>query len=108
MVMVNFDTDMMYETMFNYYQPSGGDQYLQALQNQDNIKLLFYNERNQEARRIRINNRLRQDVQTLTKRLEAAKPWSMKEFDRAKEVLYQNFPTGMDLWKAIDESKLTK
>lgn len=106
MVQVNFDEEMMYETMFNYHQTSGGEPYLHALQQQDNIYLIFYDEKNKESRRIRIKNQFKQDVQQFTNILKTTEPWSMEDFDRAKEQLYANFPTGMDLWRAIDEKNL--
>lgn len=31
MILVNFDREMLYETMFNYYRTEGGEKYLDAL-----------------------------------------------------------------------------
>ena len=103
MLMVNYDTDMMYETMFNYYQSSGGEQFLRALKTQDDIKILFFNERHENVRKIRINNNMKSDIEKIEKYLQESTPWSMQDFDLTKEKLYEQYPTGMDLWKAIDK-----
>lgn len=103
MLMVNNDTDMMYETMFNYYQTSGGEQFLRALKTQDDIKILFFNERHENVRSICMNNSLKAGIEEMENYLRKSIPWSMKDFDLAKEELYRQYPTGMDLWKAIDK-----
>lgn len=101
MVMVNFDNDMLYETMFNYHQSSGGDMFLEALINQDNIKLFFCDEFNKEVRRIRIDNNFKEDATSILNILQKSEAWSMKEFDEVKEQLYEQFPTNHDLWRAL-------
>lgn len=101
MVLVNFDSDMLYETMFNYYQTNGGSMYLKVLKKQDRILLFFCDESNREVRRIRINNNFKSQIQSIEKILQEVSPWTMEEFDKAKETLYEQYPAGEDLWKAL-------
>lgn len=106
MLMVNNDTDMIYETMFKYYQTSGGEQFLKALKQQKDIKLLFFNKKHEEVRKISINNNVKADIETLEKHLQESNSWSMKDFDLAKEKLYKLYPISMDSWKAFDKTNL--
>lgn len=104
MLMVNNDKDMLYETMFNYYQTSGGQKYLDALKKQDDIKILFFNEMHKNVRQISVKNRLQDKIKVFEEHLQKATPWSMQAFDYAKEELYKMYPTGIDLWKALGEN----
>lgn len=106
MILVNNDYDMLYETMFNYYQTGGGAKYIDTLKNQDTIKLLFFNENNEEARQIQINNTIRDDITEIAMRLSSIKEWSMNDFDRAKEKLYEIYPTPLHLWNILGNKLL--
>jgi hypothetical protein len=106
MLMVNNDTNMMYETMFNYRQTSGGQQFLDALKKQDDIKLIFFNEKHEAVRKIGIKNSIKADIELLEKHLKESNSWSMDDFDRVKEELYKLYPSGTDLWKALDRVDL--
>lgn len=106
MILVNFDREMLYETMFNYYRTEGGEKYLDALSRQDNISLLFCNEQNEVVRRICVKNSIKNDVKEMIKIFKKANPWASEEFDRAKEKLYRQFPSPEDLWKALNKNSL--
>lgn len=103
MAMVNNDEEMLYETMFNYHQPSGGEKYLNALLKQETIKIVFYNEKGREVRRISVKNFRKDLLGLIADTLRKTKPWKMEDFDAAKEKLYENFPSPMDLWVAMGE-----
>lgn len=106
MVQVNHDKDMLYETMFNYYQTSGGAMYLEPLTSQKEIMLLFYDEKNKEARRIVIRNTFQKSIRHFLKLLSETPSWSMSKFDEAKEKLYEDFPKPQDLWRELGKKSL--
>lgn len=101
MMLVNNDYDMLYETVFNYHQTGGGAKYIDTLKNQGTIKLLFFNENNEEARQIQINNTIRDDITEIAMRLSSTKEWSMIDFDNAKEKLYRIYSTPQHLWNSL-------
>lgn len=74
---------------------------MEALKKQGRILLFFCDESNREVRRIRINNNFKSQIQSIEKILQEVSPWTMEEFGKAKETLYEQYPAGEDLWKAV-------
>jgi hypothetical protein len=99
MLLVNRDFDMLYESYFNYYRTGeDGDLGLKALTEQHSIHVIFFNEQNEKARAIRMDNRIKEDIEEIRIRLANMKPWTMDEFDVAKAESYKTFPTPEIMW----------
>jgi hypothetical protein len=111
MLLVNRDFDMLYEMFFNYHQTNNGEvsneghKYLSTLSKQDEIPILFYNENNERVRNMMIKNNIKEEVFEMLWRLTNTKPWTMKEFDIAKEKVYKIYPSPMDLWNHLTKIK---
>lgn len=101
MILINRDYDMLYECVFNYHQTSGGKEYLDVLERQDNIHIIFFDENNKNARNIRISNQIKDEMCEYNIRLSSIKPWTMEQFDYAKLKMYEMFPTPMVLWNKL-------
>jgi hypothetical protein len=111
MLLINRDFDMLYEMFFNYHQTENGEisdkghDYLSILSKQNEIPILFYNEDNKRIRNLIIKNNIKEEVFEMLWRLTNTKPWTMKEFDIAKEKIYKIYPSPMDIWNHLTKIK---
>lgn len=90
----------VYETWLNYHQTGGGQQYFQDLAKQDRLPIIFYGSRRRE-RSIIIRNPLKDLMASALEVLADAKPWSMSQFDQARERIYAQHPSVHALWRAL-------
>jgi len=90
----------LYESWFNYYQTSEiGPQYFRDLIEQPTITFAFFTP--EPTRVLAIANNLGAFFTQAQARAAALKPWSMRQFDAAREKIYQRFPTVARLWKEV-------
>ncbi len=89
----------LYETWFNYYQTDGGEKYFRDLIEQPAITFAFFAP--DPIRVIAVANHLGDFFAQAQARATALKPWSMRDFDAAREKIYQRFPTVSKLWKEV-------
>lgn len=102
LVLVNRNFDMLYECMFNYYQESGGHNFIDLLSNQKRILVSFFNDDGKIERKIALNNNLK-NINEIKNLLNNYPAWSMKEFDIAKSELYKKYGSPQELWYAMSE-----
>jgi len=94
----------IYESWLNVYQSgSDGFLYLETLAVQDQLVFVFYGDKQRSERKLAIQNSLKVFAQDALQELQATVPWSMKDFDKAKDALYDRYPTGEDLWQALGQ-----
>jgi len=105
MILINQDFDMLYETVFNYYQTGGGKKYFDVLKKQEYIDIMFFDEKNENARNIRINNQLQNEITEYNMRVASIKPWSMNQFDKAKQKMFEKYLRPTDLWNELGNKK---
>ena len=100
-ILVRITGGETYETWFNYHQTGGGQAYLQDWQQQARLPILFYTATKRE-RAISISNKHLADFwRQVGPQLEASRPWSMLDFDTAREELYGQYPTPQRLWQRL-------
>ncbi len=104
-VMVQVRSEL-YETWLNVYQRGAdGFSYLRTLAGQDQVAFVFYGDKQRSERKLVIRNRLNVFAQDALATLESATPWSMQEFDKARDALYKRYPTPETLWQALAQSQ---
>ncbi|OIO37211.1 MAG: hypothetical protein AUJ72_04955 [Candidatus Omnitrophica bacterium CG1_02_46_14] len=100
-VMIKLAT-FLYETWWNYYQPQGkGEKYFDDMIRQTMIPILVYDHR-QQRRSIGIHNSLASSFKKCREAILRKSPWSMKDFDAAKQKLCDQYPSVATLWEALD------
>jgi hypothetical protein len=90
-----------YETWWNYYQPQGeGQKYFDDMILQTMIPILIYDHR-QKRRSIGIRNSLASSFKKYKEAIIQKTPWSMKDFDIAKQNICDQYPSIAALWEAL-------
>lgn len=101
MMQPNGDMDMLYETWFNYNATDGfGQKSFEDLTHQDNIVFWFIDEKGNE-RKIGIKNSLKDAFSDYVNKIALINPWTMQEFDRARNMLYADYPSPAHLWNTL-------
>lgn len=89
--------DVLYESYLNVYSTTRRDS-LDILSKQNNFKILVYDEKDKEHRVLRLKNHLKEDLEKMKKISQTYSPWSMSQFDDAKEKIFKMFPDGFIMW----------
>jgi hypothetical protein len=90
----------LYETWFNYHQTSDlGDPYFRAMIDQPTLTIAFFTP--DPTKMIAINNRTGNLFVQALEKVQALRPWSMHQFDTARDKVYTHYPTVAKLWKEI-------
>lgn len=93
---------ILYETLLNYHSEDG-NKCLKLLTKQQNLYFMIHDEDNNSIRNIAMNNSLCQAFKKFENVIKSQSfKWSMNDFDKAKERLYQIYPTPVDLWNNLD------
>lgn len=99
---VNEDVNMLYESWLNYHDTGGyAQKTFQDLTRQDNIPFIFYDSQGNECRKIGIKNNLKETFQEYIAQIDKLQPWSMQDFDKARNTVYAEFPSPMSLWQSF-------
>jgi hypothetical protein len=94
--------DLIYETWFNYYEPTGaGKKALEGLARQRTIAFHLYGDRGKWQASITINNSRKDFFRAAAERGAKIAPWSMTAFDGVRESLYTLYPSPLAFWKAL-------
>jgi hypothetical protein len=100
MMKVENDQDMLYESWWNFYQSQGKESFIN-MSIQEKLRILFFNEKNDLKIKKEINNGLSLAFCEYLNNIRYKSPWTMKDFDKAKEDIYNKYPTPKKLWEAI-------
>ena len=102
---INYDYELLYETTLNVHLSDGlGLEYLNDLCSQDRILFHFYEGR-ERKRSIMIENKMKSEFEKIKAAVEKLPAWTMKDFDWAKERLFQDFTTPTKLFNALESDK---
>lgn len=94
----------IFEAWLNVHQIGGGMQYLQDLATQKRILAILYGDKGRE-RAIESLNMLKSTFAHILAEVAGLPPWSMQDFDRARERVYRWYPTPKELWWGLDKSQ---
>jgi len=89
-----------YETWWNYHRDDDGNKYFDDMILQAMIPILVYDDR-QQRRSIGIRNSLAPSFKKYIEAIVQKSPWSMKDFDAAKEKLCAQYLTVAALWEVL-------
>lgn len=94
--------DEIYETWLNVHQEGGdGFGYLRDLATQDQVHFILYGDGGRREGKVSVLNSIQGFAGETLKEVEQSRAWSMREFDAAREHIYEKYPTVADLWKAL-------
>lgn len=92
----------IFETWVNVCQAGGnGPDVVKDLAAQERIAIQFYDSRPEPERSLQIYNSMRSFFESLTEQLQIVTPWTMRQFDQAREQIYKRYPEIMDLWRGL-------
>ena len=89
-----------YETWWNYHQEGGGEKYFEDMTRQLTLPILVYDEQS-KRRSVMVRNSLSSIFRSYADKLRLKPPWSMKAFDAARDRIYDEHATVIDLWNAL-------
>ena len=90
-----------YECWFNYWQTGGGADYAGDWQRQDRLPIVFYSDHGRE-RAISIKMGTFGDFwRRIGPELAASQPWSMRDFDDARDATFNEYPSPGLLWRRL-------
>jgi hypothetical protein len=92
--------ESVYETWINQYDEEGG--VLETLADQRRLAVRLYGDDCQHVCTLAISNQLQPFARHALGRIAAlADPWTMPQFDRARDMVYRRYPSVWDLWQAL-------
>ena len=100
----NADNDMLYESWWNFHQKGGGEKYFMDLSTQESLKILFVDEEGNYGKKTGIRNSLKPVFEDYIERIKKFNPWSMGEFNEAKEEVCRRYPSVRQLWDLLRET----
>jgi hypothetical protein len=100
----NADIDMLYESWWNYYQPDGGEIVFRDLVTQDFLRIIFVDEKGNYGKKTGIKNSLKPVFASYIEKIKPFAPWSMEEFNAAKEAVYEKYPSVKLLWDGLRQT----
>lgn len=92
--------EQLYETHWNYYTENGSETFL-LMAEQTTIPIILFGDSGGQERHIMVSNYTQPFFERLIITLESIRPWSMEEFDQAKLVVYERWPTPEIMWEAL-------
>ena len=98
----NGNMDMLYESWFNFHATEGlGKATFADMAGQDNIIFWFVDEKGNDYRKIEIKNSLKETFADYITKIALINPWTMQEFDQARDSLYKDYPRPENLWNKL-------
>lgn len=92
--------ESVYETWVNQYAEDGG--VLETLADQSRLAVHLYGEDCQHVCTLAVSNLLQPFARHALSRIAAtADPWTMQQFDRARDKVYGRYPRVWDLWQTL-------
>jgi hypothetical protein len=92
--------ESVYETWINHYAEEGG--VLETLADQGRLAVHLYGDGCEYVGTLVVRNQLQWFCrQALSRIAAAAHPWTMPQFDRARDKVYRRYPCVWDFWRAL-------
>lgn len=92
--------ESLFLTWINAHEPAGMET-LRLLAAQPEIRFEIYAERAEPELSLTIPNPDQQFISNVILDMQAARPWTVQQFETAKTLLFQRRPTAMDIWWSI-------
>jgi hypothetical protein len=100
-VMVLFQVGgRVFETWWNYFE-DGNDVAFRGMTEQETVTFHFHGEKGKREKSTTVRNPLRGLFRTLVEGISQKEKWSLEEFEKAKEMLCQKYPTILELWEEL-------
>jgi hypothetical protein len=80
--------------------PHGGNNPVPLLAAQERITIHFYDSTETPERSLQVFNSLRGFFASI-EQTAIVRPWTMRQFDTAREAVYRQYPEIMDLWRSL-------
>lgn len=93
----------IWETWLNHHQ-AGAPSPLPLLAEQERISIHFHDRGIKAERSIQTFSSLQSFFRAALAQMDALPPWSMRQFDAAREVVYRQHPDVMSLWRSLGPS----
>jgi len=94
--------EQIFETWWNYHQPDGyGETVFRDMMTQVDVAIHWYGDSGTVEKSTVIRNSLRDYFGMATEKIRALPPWTMQEFNDAREVIYKRRPTLAALWREL-------
>jgi hypothetical protein len=92
----------LFETWWNYHSTNEfGKNCMETMTKQENIAFHLYGDQGLLEKSILLpRNPLKSFFTNILEKLKDTSPWSMKEFDAARETIYQQYKP-MELWELL-------
>ena len=91
----------LYETWLNYHAEEFAQPALAALCIQDRFSFHFYDDHRRRIRSLITPNPHQAFWRSAVGALAPTAPWTSRDFDVAREILYAKYPTVGNLWNAL-------
>ncbi len=90
----------LYETWWNYHNPVYHECFRDIVR-QDKLLLAFYIDSPEPARILWVPNTLKEIFKPAIEIILGMVPWTVNDFNVARETLYRKYPTPKDLWENL-------
>lgn len=98
------DPANLFEIFFNYYDASGtAPEIFRDLATQDTIAFHMYGDGGEKLRTIVVANKHMNFWKSVSAKIGSMAPWSMADFDVAKDRIYDKYPLPADLFTALQK-----
>ncbi len=102
LVMLALVEGKYYETWWNFYSP--GQLFFQDMARQDRFMLAFVVDDPEPSRVIWFPNNYKSAFAETIEKMKSREPWTMAEFDEAKDALCRRFPSVQALWESLSDA----
>jgi hypothetical protein len=103
---IDHNPNLTYAVWLDYYLSDTAKRCLNNLVTQDLLRVLFFNGAPKPVRGFSLKNKLQAGFGLYLQTLNNKAPWSMEDFEYAKNITLGQFPTMNSLWAALKEDNL--
>jgi len=101
LLQINHNSNLTYGGWFDYHRSDTAKRCLNNLVNQDLLRVLFFNGNPKPVRGFSLKNKLQAGFGLYLQTLNNKAPWSMEDFEFAKNIILGQFPILNALWEAL-------
>lgn len=94
--------DVLYECFLNIHSESNKET-LEILSEQEFINIIMFDENIEIKRTIRLKNNIKERMRNLNEMAKGYIPWSMEQFDEAKDIVLKNNPDAFRFWDFLSK-----
>jgi len=98
-IMIKFNSDMLYECWINAHDGTGGREALDLLATQPRIPIIWYTSKRE--RQTEIQNRMQMTFANFASMCDQSRAWTNAEFEVARNRIYARHSTPARLWQQL-------